>query len=581
MATKPTPTFLGNDLLILNSKDVTYKITFKELSDNTLYLLSGSGDTDNSLILLNDINEINTDYFIKTRDIFGNPSYVDTIGAKFDGTTEVATKDSRNWILQYTKSGTAADGSYVGQKFVLADPKTVFQDALGDALQLDDLIDVETYIGGRKTNQDTVQGYHSNDKLDTFLLLTDIGVIDGNGKVTTPQKYKPYSLTKAVTDALKPNSPGGSIEIHLDQIVEINPNFDTAVGGPNDGDVTQKTGRLDITEDYKKGLSGAVKYVFVSGDLQGDEQLTYISDADEVRNGDTSGGALGSGVAGPLNPGWYYAEQFYGAPLEPAELANDALETIGDNVKIGGVRILTYKDTRLVDDPVAGGVKVDSVGGTPTNIGITNKGVLYSTIPSTLSFIDTIFIGVGGPEVETFATGGAAVPVGSAGPPGGVAGGPGFHTTPEDATTNPSVGDFYVVKFVQDNTGTPADDIDNKVKQLAWRKGTPVTDNVGSEPFVRNGDMVAWGGEAWAVIGTVNTETVAQDLQSVTTRGKTTDQGMTITGNENGINCLIVESPNDTMEGVVVGSNNDGTDGIISIGGLNFGRFPYLPGHTP
>ena len=35
-----------------------------------------------------------------------------------------------------------------------------------------------------------------------------------------------------------------------------------------------------------------------------------------------------------------------------------------------------------------------------------------------------------------------------------------------------------------------------------------------------------WGGQQWAVIGTVDTDTVAQDLQSVTERGNFSDQGI-------------------------------------------------------
>ena len=40
--------------------------------------------------------------------------------------------------------------------------------------------------------------------------------------------------------------------------------------------------------------------------------------------------------------------------------------------------------------------------------------------------------------------------------------------------------------------------------------------------------MIAWSGTRWSVIGTVNTDTVAQDLQSVTDRGNSTTNDVTV-----------------------------------------------------
>ena len=84
------------------------------------------------------------------------------------------------------------------------------------------------------------------------------------------------------------------------------------------------------------------------------------------------------------------------------------------------------------------------------------------------------------------------------------------------------IGAFYVINY----TGP---DPDTYSKKLSWRSYDPssnTTTNGGSEPIVENGDLVAWGGKKWSVIGTVNTDTIAQDLQNVTTRNNFTNRGM-------------------------------------------------------
>ena len=248
---------------------------------------------------------------------------------------------------------------------------------------------------------------------------------------------------------------------------------------------------------------------------------------------------------------------------------------------MGGVRVLQFKDTELEVD-AAGDARIKTVGTVPSNIGITDKGVLFSSIPNTLTFLQVIEID--GSGAETFSTvpaSGTAVPVAgtaSSDPgsdPNKKGGGPGFYTTPDKQYTDPSVGDFYVIRF----TASYDDPVSGPgTKTLKWRKGdgTGAVDSNdpnsanGSQPVVEDGDMVAWGGEAWSVIGTVNTTTVAQNLQSVTTRGKTTTIGLELIETE-----LL---SNDTVSTIQLGptGTGDGVQNALSVGSIDFERFPAL-----
>ena len=268
--------------------------------------------------------------------------------------------------------------------------------------------------------------------------------------------------------------------------------------------------------------------------------------------------------------GWYYAEAKFGDELAVAGVCDTVPAQIADVVAtLGGVRVVDFKETTFkVDNGVT---KIDSVPGpgetkTPTNIKITKDGVIYSQIPNTLTFRDVITIDADAvdpgsdPGLETFLSSGDAVPYKTAGP-----GGPGDAASPTDNTTSPSVGDFYVIEMAG---GTPLTS-----KRLAWRSVSGITiTNDGSNPVVENGDLVAWGGAAWVVIGTVNTDTVAQDLQATTARGDTTTVGITLTS---GSNLTAVTDASDIQLGPA--GVGDGKKNVLSVGSIDFGRFPVLP----
>ena len=531
MATKPSPIFNTTDEFLLNRGSATYKTPYSDLLNNIKFSLQG-GDVDGGsdgpgLLFVNDLGDAST----VLKRIKGGQSVEP---ADLSGVDK-----NINWLLQYVD---AADG------FVLSDPANL----LDQALELNNLLDVTT----RDTNENSIVTPVSGSAItapiatafDTFLMMTDASA--------KAEKYTQVNLSDAINRLVDPDQGGNTIKIEVDNLIDVNPN----------GNASTQAGRLSITSGYKPG--GVIKkYTWSSTDTKRDDDLlVYIkTPATMIANS-----------AGSLVAGWYYAEGKFGDEVKIAgsPTGNDATDESSDKViELGAVRVLEYMDSTLDIDGNTGDATINTVGTVPSNIGITPQGVLYSEIPRTLTFQQVVEIDSSG--VETFSTipaSGTAVPVAADSSPGG----PGFATTPDDEDTNPSVGDFYVISldssFVDPVSGAGT-------KTLGWRKGdgdgtagdaTDANAPDGSKPIVENGDIVAWGGSSWSVIGTVNTDTVAQNLESVTTRGKTTTKGIElITANLTG---------NDGSN-ITIGTTNTGTatSGKLSVGNIDFTRFPGLP----
>lgn len=543
MAVKPSPLILTDDNFLLDRGGATFKTPFKNLAENVLNLVLEGGPGGDSLIELHDLLDVDTDLYIKTRDTStGAPS---SIASR---TTDGVAFNSAFWLLQAV-NGTVSDESTGGsakEQFVLADAKELFAEIAGDIgnalnkLELNSLQDVTTRVGGAVDGQ-----FLSHVAGDSILLC----VKEADLAVGGLPDYQPRSLKGAVNSLIDLNFDG--IEIEIENLVDVNPIF--ILGGPLD-DPTPFAVRLEVNDDYKNGIPNAKKYLPHNDPKQFDDILVYLTgtatDDVDLSTLDIAGNDLidanGDEVTEitGLPEGWYYAENISDGQgkLEPAGLANADIipETVGYNVTLGGVRVLKYKDTTLEDDGELGGKKVANVGTTPSNIGITTDGVLYSEIPKTLTFGRTIDIigaatdaGTGVTDVTKVrfayidnSDDGNQVPVE----------GPGALQSPETWTQTPpaslpAVGDFYVIQFV-DELDTNGDAVVGGGKQLKatlkWNDSYPLgaTQTPGPDLKVENGDIVAFGGTQWSIIGSVNTETIAQDLQDVTERGNTTDQGI-------------------------------------------------------
>ena len=557
MATTPSPIIKDDSLLLLQQEGKTFKINFKNLTENIVnVIVNDGGDSPNgpSMLELHDMLDVSTDIYISGTE--------NTVGAADRGrpkqTTKFASRSDINdyvdanglpvfWMLQWVNGkvgGPHDKANSQGGEFVLRDPHEFFAEGIGGAIELNSLNDVST-----RTGSNAGSDFLTHLAEDSFLLcVKDVPVDD---KVNFPD-YQPRSLTKWIKDNINnPNAPGGGIEIGLGDLIDINPNFDTDGGGNQ----TVNQGRLALTSDFINQLPGtgfgglAHKYTWRNEGKKDDDMLVYISTlsawVDNYKDANTNA----SGANQDLQPGWYYAQQYFGPPLEEAQLSSGLFPNLDEpeetdklNVPIGGVRILPHVDTILEDDSVNGGLRIkkDGQGTVPTNISITDDGVLYTTLPDSLFYRGVIDIDAAG--LEKFAgadPGEEFVPVSSAGP-----GGPGYYTTAHDSATTPAVGAFYVVNYVKNHGGpgpTPSEK-DSWNKTLKWRSfdaDTNTTTNDGSKPIVEDGDLVAWGGERWAVIGTVNTETIAQDLQNVTSRGNFTNKGIVLNNGAPGASPLV------------------------------------------
>ena len=601
MAVNPQTLILDTDQFLLNRGGATFKTPFDNLAENVLNLVidpNGDGNSNNSLILLNDLRDVNTEDYIKERDPdTGAPTLVANRNLDFA---------TAYWMLQYVDGSVSrADGETQKPEFVLADPKKVFADVAGDIgdevaerftkLELNALNDVTTRLG---VANNIVEEFLPHVSGDSFLLC----VSEGDAANGIHPDYQPRSLSGTIGDLFG----GFELNVELEQLVDINPIF---IGnGPLDPP-TPVSVRLEVTDEYMKGIPNAVKYRPVDSVKEFDDILVYLtgnfSDSCFPYGGqlfDKDGNDLsitnqnGDPIT-QLPRGWYYAENISDGAggLEPAGIANVDLqeEAVGDHVKLGGVRVLKFKDTVLEDDSALGGKKVASVGAEriPTNIGITDDGVLYATVPNTLTFGQTVDIvgDVSGGVDQTNAFFGYTSDATLGDPV--LAQGPGARETPgewNDQPANgnvslPAVGDFYVVRFV-DKRATDTGSVDEPkslTATLKWNDTYPLgagTPPAGPDLQVENGDIVAFGAEGWNIIGTVDTETIAQDLQDVTERGNFTDRGINLRSiTDNG---LLVGAPLNVEDVSVVSTVPAG--GVIAAQQIKVNNidFDFIPDLT-
>lgn len=553
---QPSPNIKDSSHFLISQDSATYRVTLTDVANNVADIIFNGGSTGNGgVIEIGDNFDVATDVYISKTNNEGKPSETAKFGAP-NNFTDINTPN-KYWMLQWvngTVNGVHDDQNAQEGQFVLRDPETIFRevvDSIGgnitdkldtintriDNLELNSLLDVQTRADGA----DDASTPLSSTAGDTFLMVADTTKgADGE----TIGRYKPTSFTKEVQDRID----DGSVTIELENLIDVNPEQPAGV-----------LERLEINGNWYPGASASVPKYALGGAVEFDDILVYISDPSTQIDGT---------VATDTVAGWFYAEAKFGDSLNPAGISDDSVNAVGQEVQLGGVRILDYKNTELQEvDGITTIKTIPTTGGIPTNIKITADGVLYSEIPNTLTFRDVITIDDA--ELEKFSSiaNAGPVPVADA----TTAGGPGNSATAGDPATAPSVGDFYVIQM----TGTLSS------KQLNWRHGdgsaglggSPgLGDDFtnGSAPIVEDGDIVSWGGEGWVVIGTVNTDTIAQDLQSVTTRGKHTTIGIEL--REAGL------TSNDTVSSITLGSgvSASGTANMLSVGNIDFARFPTL-----
>lgn len=538
MAVNPSPLILTDDQFLLNRGGATFKTPFTNLAENVLNLVLEGGPGGDSLIELHDLLDVDTDLYIKSRNsVTGAPTLVASRAAN-----NIDFEDAF-WLLQAV-NGQVSDevtGGSAKEQFVLADAKDLFSELKAEVdgsianLELNSLRDVTTRLGNEPGS-----AFSPHVAGDSFLLCVSEGAPpsdpDDSSTETLPD-YQPRRLSKVVSDLIDAKE----IEINLENNTDVNPIF---IINP-DGEVGPSAGiRLEVTEDFKNGIPNAVKYNAIVESKNFDDILVNLtgSATDDVLTADLDFSGLTDkegNLITTLPAGWYYAENNSdgAGKLEPAGLPDEAgPESKGANVSLGGVRVLNYIDTVLEEDPDLGGKRVSSVGTRPSNIGITGDGVLYSEIPQTLTFGRTVDI-VGEATDANGLTALSAIrfAYNNDTDDGNLVDekGPGAIQTPESWSETapvslPAVGDFYVVQFLDQ---VLADGTVVEAKQLKatllWNNFYPrPTPTPGPVLKVENGDIVAFGGTQWSVIGSVNTETIAQDLQDVTERGNATNQGI-------------------------------------------------------
>lgn len=587
MALSNSPLLLDTDQFLLSRENATFKIPFNALAGNVLsFIIDPDQDgSNNSNLELNLLADVDTDLYIKERDPdTGAPTVVgsrDADGVKFE---------DKFWLLQAVNSKVANEvtGESAEEQFVLADAANIFGKLTGDLgdlinnLELNSLLDVTTRTGQTGNFLPHTAG-------DSFLLCIEEAASSSTGL----PDYQPRSLSGKINELVQ--EPGG-IEIHLDSLVDVNPIFNPSVDGP-----TAVALRLDVTDGYKKGTSDE-KYYVTTANKEDDDILVYITDGSPLIDY-TSGEGLnateiaafvdkdGVSIGSTLPAGWYYAEALFGG-LNTLEIADviDNVTTIVPHFEddgttetpeaqadinnvtrtnLGGVRVLPNKDATVEEDDINGGYRLKTAGSIPSNIGITDQGVIYSEIPQTLSFVKTIEIAgsepllpgqdPNDPLVERFGTTETFGVDRNTGVDSNTVlvdeAGPGSSLTPEvwaDPNDLPTTGDFYVITFVEDASlvaGAGREAGDKKV--LKWNDYYPDTSvgntnhtQDGPDLEVRNGDIVVFGESVWSIMGTVNTDSVAQDLQSVTERGFTTDRPIKLLGKGGDVNNgLIVGQP--------------------------------------
>lgn len=511
MAVQPNPIIDREALILINDQDVTYKTYFYDVAKNIADIIINGDkvdpDPDKPLIDLGDLGMIRTDLYVSNWDRpDGTPTVTSAFGA--GGLTDInddeGGKNNHYWLLQWVNSTVSGVHDPEGE-FVLRDPEEVFaeiSDRLIKNIELNSLNDVTTRTGPGKAD------HLPHEAGDTFLLLT---TASDDPDVYT--EYTPNSLSGVVTDMIH----NREIIIDIDDIDDINP-----IQPPDSNGREDSPGRLEINittdpawypgaDKITDPANFIPKYQLAANQvLQSDDILVYLKEPTKDITGCPAHWS---------KPGWFYVESRFGDILDIAgsPTENDlADKNANTTITLGGVRVTQFRDTELVDDG-KGGLKIGTVGTHPSNIGITDKGILFSRLPNILKFVTVINVDTA--DKETF-NGGADVPTE----------GPGDRVLPEvwDPNANPPAlpepGDFYVMAFTG---GINAQD----THTITWNDAYPA-DGSGSNPgpdiISRDGDIVAFGDGQWSIVGRVDTDSVQQNLQSVTEVGNTTTDSVVI-----------------------------------------------------
>ena len=507
MAVQPNPIIDREALFLINDKDVTYKVYTYDVAKNIADIIINGDqiqpDPDEPLIDLGDLGKIRTDLYISNWDRdTGAPSVVSAFGDSgmlTDINDDEGGTNNHYWLLQWVNTTVSGPHDTRGE-FVLRDPEEVFaeiSDRLIKNIELNSLNDVTTRTGPGKAD------HLPHEKDDTFLLLT---TASNDPAVYT--EYTPNSLREVISRKVHDRE----IIINIDDIDNVNPIQPPDLNGDEDA-----PGRLEInvTTD-PKWYPGAdkpndpkdfiPKYQLAANQvLQSDDILVYLKEPTKDI------------VACPAHwtkPGWFYVESRFGDILDIAgsPTENDlADKNANTTITLGGVRVTQFRDTELVDDG-KGGLKIGVVGTHPSNIGITDKGILFSRLPNIMKFVTVINVDTA--EKETF-NNGSDVP----------AEGPGDRVKPEDwnnPDSLPEPGDFYVMAFTG---GINAQD----THTVVWNNSYPIgAVQPGPDLITRDGDIVAFGDGQWSIVGRVDTDSVQQNLQSVTEVGNTTTDSVVI-----------------------------------------------------
>ena len=524
----PAPLMTGTDQLLLNRDSTTFKIAYNAFAENIAYSIivnpDNNGDPQKGLLSIFDMNDV--------------------LGP--DGVLQ----DNTKWVLQWDAT---ADGGVNGTgQFILVDPAAAFD----QALELDDL---ENVTGSATANQfDILQNMvDSSSTGASDFRPRSLQDASDNAKYGLENLFNtimpetlftgndaPQPGTSVLTLVTVPSSNGvvGDARYALRDVgtilTEIISDPDTEL--PIDiQDLKNVTG-IRVTPKLATAPDSDPDYVYDLVDPDKEDVLIYLG----------QGEVSGVPNTDPSEAGWYYSA----VPTQeilPATTHDDDDEdpdtiAIGNrqSYEVGTVLVAKYRDSEFTTHQ---GKNVISVlGTTPSNIGISNKGVLFADIPDTLGFVQTIDIvrDAGQANDGKLYFDFPAIEVSAQGPGNKIA--PGTWS----ATDLPDTGDFYVIRFV-DNSGDPLTSPDSvPASTIAWNDyydgaGGAVAGGGqnGPDVLVRDGDMVAFGEAYWNVIGTVNTDTVAQDLQSVTDRGDFTTNAIKVGFNETGSNAISANLP--------------------------------------
>ena len=458
-------------LFLINQDDTTYKVLITDVAKNIgdIIINGEDGSGDDPVLDIGDFGKINTSVYVFAMDDLGHPAQTRRF-SNLPGTLTDINDDSDGknhyWMLQWVNSKVSGSGTIhdADGEFVLRDPEDVFAEIRREVvenIELNDLNDVSTRVSADHTGD-----FREHTAGDSFLLCIQEYKAEsgpGAGDAVLPQ-YQPRSLNAIIEEKFE----NGEINIDLDNIENVNPK--PPVGDPlgklsiNTGKGT--AGQPGYEAPWYPGAEDLVgadfipKYRAEGGDLAFDDVLVYIDDpAEQIAD---------VGAADSIPAGWFYAESAFGDSLERASSStgDDSVDfAAGKSITMGGVRVLEYKDTELEDDG-KGGFKIKKVGQRPSNIGITNEGVLFSNIPQTLTFVEGINVGLD-TGVEKFFDG-RDVP----------AQGPGDSSLPEvwdkdaDPPALPDAGDFYVVRLL-DSIGGAEVDSDLITHTLEWNDYYP------------------------------------------------------------------------------------------------------------